>query len=85
MEDRADSYAVVTNDSDLVPPMQLLSARKRSLALVSVAGARYNKAFDDAGLQTVRQIRRGTLAASQLPAVLLDEFGRTIRKPPTWR
>ncbi|ANF32656.1 hypothetical protein A0130_14165 [Leifsonia xyli] len=42
MEDRADSYAVVT-DSDLVPPMQLLSARKRSLALVS-AGSRLHGA-----------------------------------------
>ncbi|MDZ8202704.1 NYN domain-containing protein [Microbacterium sp. SSW1-59] len=36
MEDRADSYAVVTNDSDLVPPMKLLSARGKSIALVSM-------------------------------------------------
>ena len=84
MEDRADSYAVITNDSDLVPPMELLSARGKALALVSVAKEKYNKAFEAAGLETVRQIRRGTLAASQFPGSLRDEEGRTIRKPPSW-
>lgn len=84
MENRADSYAVITNDSDLVPPMQLLSARRKSLALVSVAHERYNKAFEQAGLETVRQIRRGTLGASQFPQRLVDEAGRTIKKPPSW-
>lgn len=84
MEYRADSYAVVTNDSDLVPPMQLLSARGKSIALVSVAKERYNKAFESAGVETVRQIRRGTLAASQFPPTLRDHDGRTIRKPPSW-
>lgn len=83
-ENRADSYAVMTNDSDLVPPMQLLSSRGKSLALVSVARERYNKAFESAGVETVRQVRRGTLAASQLPLTLRDSEGRTIRKPPTW-
>lgn len=84
MEGRAESYAIVTNDSDLVPPMQLLRARGKAVALVSVARERYNKAFEQVGLETVRQIRRGTLAASQLPLVLRDEAGRTIRKPPSW-
>lgn len=84
MENRADSYAIVTNDSDLVPPMQMLSARGKSLALVSVAQGQYNKAFAQTGLETVRQIRRGTLSASQFPATLIDSEGRTIRKPPTW-
>lgn len=84
LEDRADSYAIVTNNSDLVPPLQLLSDRGKALALVSVAGEKYNKAFEAAGLETVRQIRRGTLAASQFPATLLDDEGRTIRKPPSW-
>ena len=85
LEDRADSYAVVTNDSDLVPPMQLLRARNKDLALVSVAQEKYNKAFELAGIETVRQIRQGTLAASQFTPTLVDDAGRTIRKPPTWR
>lgn len=52
LENRAHSYAVVTNDSDLVPPLRLLSARGKSLALVSIAGGKYNKAFEPAGLET---------------------------------
>ncbi|MEW1963401.1 NYN domain-containing protein [Microbacterium sp. NPDC077644] len=84
MEDRADSYAIVTNDSDLVPPMQLLSERGKGIALVSVAHEKYNKAFEEVGLETVRQIRRGTLAASQFAMAVKDDEGRTIRKPPSW-
>jgi uncharacterized LabA/DUF88 family protein len=80
----ADSYAVLTNDSDLVPPMEMLSKRGHDLALVSVAGPQYNKAFNAAGLRTVRQVRQGTLRASQFPATILDGKGRSIRKPPTW-
>lgn len=84
LEDAADSYAVVTNDSDLVPPLRLLGERGKSLALVSVAGSLYNKAFSGLGLDSIRQIRQGTLAASQFPDSLLDRDGRTVRKPKTW-
>lgn len=84
LESRADSFAVITNDSDLVPPMQMLATRGRPVALVSVAREKYNKAFELAGIETVRQIRRGTLAASQFPDRIVDGDGRTIRKPPTW-
>lgn len=80
----ADSYAVVTNDSDLTPPVRMLSSRGHSIALVSVNGPDYNKAFDAAGIQAVRQIRRGTLSASQFAPKVLDADGRTIRKPPSW-
>jgi len=80
----ADSYAVITNDSDLVAPVRMLSDRGHAIALVSVANGMYNKAFDDVGLETVRQIRRGTLSASQLPTELVDTDGKTIRKPSMW-
>ncbi|MGN6271781.1 MAG: NYN domain-containing protein [Protaetiibacter sp.] len=80
----ADSYAILTNDSDLAPPVEMLTQRGHDVSLVSVAGANYNKAFDAAGIRTVRQIRRGTLRASQFPRVLVDEQGRAIRKPPSW-
>jgi len=85
LEDIADSYALVTNDSDLVPAVRMLSDRARSISLVSVMGEKYNKAFDAAGINSVRQIRRGTLAACQFPGRLEDEQGRMISKPPTWR
>ncbi len=80
----ADSFAVLTNDSDLAPPIDLLTKRGHPIALVSVAGTRYNKAFNLAGIETVRQIRNGTLNASQFLPTLRDDQGRTIRKPPTW-
>ncbi|TDW64661.1 NYN domain-containing protein [Curtobacterium sp. PhB25] len=81
----ADSYAIVTNDSDLVPPVSAITGRGHAVTLVSVAGAGYNKAFTAAGVSSVRQIRRGTLAASQFPDRLQDADGRWIHKPPTWR
>jgi hypothetical protein len=80
----ADSYAVLTNDSDLAPPVEMLTQRGHDVSLISVAGANYNKAFDAAGIRTVRQVRRGTLHASQFPRVLLDDQGRPVRKPPNW-
>ena len=80
-----DSYAVVTNDSDLVPPVTALTVRGHAMSLVSVAGARYNKAFADAELDSVRQIRRGTLAASQFPDRLQDHKRWWVHKLPTWR
>jgi len=84
LENRADSYALITNVSDLVPPLRLLSSRGKDLTLVSVVNEKYNKAFESAGLRAIRQIRRGTLASSQFPATLRDAEGRTFRKPPTW-
>lgn len=84
IDEVSDSFAVVTNDSDLVPPVRALSSRGVDVALVSVAEERYNKAFHSAGISGVRQIRRGTLAASQLPDAVTDADGRTIRKPPSW-
>jgi uncharacterized LabA/DUF88 family protein len=84
LEGAADSYAVVTNDSDLVSPVRMLSQRGHKVALVSVAKGQYNKAFEAAGLETVRQIRQGTLAASQFPVKITASDGKTIRKPPTW-
>lgn len=80
----ADSYAIITNDSDLVPPVKMLTSRGHSVALVSVAGPRYNKAFDHVGLETIRQIRRGTLRASQFPNSLVDSDGRRFHKPASW-
>lgn len=84
LDGAADSFALITNDSDLVPPVRALTSRGVDITLVSVAEARYNKAFHEAGISGVRQIRRGTLAAAQLPERVVDPDGRTIRKPPSW-
>lgn len=81
---KADTYAIITNDSDLVPPIKVLAERGHNLALVSVAGEEYNKAFDTSGIKTIRQIREGTLKASQFPERITDLEGRVIKKPPRW-
>ena len=85
LRDRADLYAVMTNDSDLVEPMKLLSTEgRRNVALVSLNDDKYNKAFNAINLKTIRKVREGTLQASQLPPVVTDAMGRTIRKPADW-
>ena len=71
----ADSYAVLTNDWIRAAGGDADAARARR-GVVSVAGASYNKAFDVAGIRTVRQIRQGTLRASQFPATLVDGRGQ---------
>src|SRR5690606_28367938 len=83
-DNQAETYAIITTDSDLVPPIRLLAERGHNLALVSVVGDKYNKAFDTIGIKTIRQIREGTLSASQLPERITDNEGRVIRKPPSW-
>lgn len=86
LRDRADLYAVLTNDSDLVTPMKLLAAEaRRNVALISVAGERYNKAFNQVELRTVRIVREGTLRSSQFPGRLQDSDGRWIHKPKPWK
>lgn len=86
IRDRADLYAVATNDSDLVEPLRLLATEaRRNVALVSLSGPNYNKAFNDVPLRTIREIREGTLAASQLPPQIQDANGRWIHKPPAWK
>jgi len=82
---RADLYAVVTNDSDLVEPMRLLAEEEdRNIALVSLSGSKYNKAFNDVPRLSVREIREGSLRASQLPVRLQDAEARWIHKPKSW-
>lgn len=83
--DRADLYAVLTNDSDLVTPLKLISTEgRRRVALVSIAGEHYNKAFNDIDLATIRIVREGSLRESQLLPRFKDAAGRWIHKPSTW-
>lgn len=80
----AESSAIVTNDSDLVPPVLALTERGYPVSLVSVMGPSYNKAFAAAGVESIRQIREGMLAASHLPDRVQDAAGKWIHKPPSW-
>lgn len=84
IEGAAEAFAVITNDSDLVAPVRMLTARGHQVHLVSVAGSQYNKAFDAAGIKSVRQIRRGLLVASQFPDSVRGADGQGIKKPKEW-
>ena len=83
-ESPTTSFAILTNDSDLVPPIQKLAERGFDISLISVVGPAYNKAFTSDIIRSVRQIRDGVLAASQLPVEIISPSGRRIRKPPSW-
>jgi uncharacterized LabA/DUF88 family protein len=81
-EDRFDTAVLVTNDSDLREPVDLVIRRlgkkvgvlnpQKHPAVVLVRTATFFK-----------RVRRGVLQASQLPAELTDAFG-TIQKPASW-
>lgn len=82
--DEADYYIILTNDSDLAEPIRILRQEmRRKVGLISVAGPNYNAELRKHGLDLVRQIRRGTLQASQLPEVIADQYGK-IHKPQAW-
>lgn len=80
----SEHYAVLTNDSDLVPPIKMLLVRGYKIHLISVNGDKFNKAFTLAGVSSVKKVRSGTLAQSQFPDVIRDANGAKIVKPQDW-
>jgi hypothetical protein len=81
-ERRFDLAVVVSNDSDLLAPIQLV--RQRIGRPVGVLNPHRHPSLVLARAATfVKQIRPGVLAASQFPDVLTDRHG-TIRKPGAW-
>jgi uncharacterized LabA/DUF88 family protein len=82
--DRADLFAVVSNDSDLATPLRMVreDLGKRT-ALVSTA-PRVSRHLLGTTPSLIRQLRDGVLEASQFPTVLRDARG-TFRMPEVWR
>lgn len=79
----ADTYVVVSNDSDLAEPMRVVREELGfTVGLVTPAG-QPSKALLATNPQIIRQIRAGALAASQLPPQLSDENG-SFRRPKEW-
>ena len=77
-----DVALVVSNDSDLVPPIALVT---QTLGLrVGVANPHKNQSVQLASAASfLRPMRPWVLARSQLPATLIDEIG-TFHKPTNW-
>ena len=80
---RYDLAVLVTNDSDLTEPVRIVTQELRLRVAVVNPHPRQASRSLIKYATTVRQIRPGLLAASQLPASLRDANG-TIHKPPDW-
>lgn len=77
-----DIAVVVTNDSDLVMPIQ--QVRQRLGKKVFLLCPRQRASFElQKNVDGVRHIRQGVLQAAQFPATLTDPNG-TFTKPPSW-
>lgn len=76
---------VVSNDSDLVAPVEVVRAQRGfQVGILNPQGRRRGTAWDLMRTATFyRRIREGVLKASQFPPTLQDAHG-TIRKPKGW-
>jgi len=83
-EDDCDEAVLVTNDSDLAFPMQVIAQRLgRPVGLVSPTDSAPSRALMRERPAFVRRIRSGLLAASQFPQeVQVGE--RTLYRPDGW-
>lgn len=81
-EDRYDVAALITNDSDLLGPVELVS--KRLGKKVGILNPQKHPAFVLKNAASFfKQIREGVLAASQFPPTMSDMVG-SFHKPPSW-
>lgn len=79
----ADTFVVVSNDSDLMEPIRLVSQELGYRAGILNPHPVVSRALQRAEPSFTKQIRRGVLAASQFPEKLSDANG-PIAKPTTW-
>lgn len=82
--DRADLFAVVSNDSDLATPLRMVREELGKATGLVTTSPRISRHLLEARPGVIRQLRDGALEASQFPEVLNDERG-TIRIPARWR
>jgi uncharacterized LabA/DUF88 family protein len=79
----ADAYVVLSNDSDQVGPLAMLSQRTDAVLGLILPGANQAKELLALQLPIVRKIRMGVLEISQLPEVMKDDIGE-FSKPKEW-
>ncbi len=80
--DQYEAAVLVTNDSDLVEPVRIVTRElKRVLGILNPHRRASRVLAREASF--VRSIRKGVLRASQFPAELRDAHG-VIRKPDRW-
>ncbi len=77
-----DIAVLISNDSDLVPPIQALKERFGTTIGILNPHARPSRLLRD-NVDFLRPIRRGPLSASQFPPLLHDSVG-AFSKPAGW-
>ena len=82
--DDADLFVLVSNDSDFVTMLSILSGELgKKWALLSPV-ERPNSRLLELGPVFIKQIRRGALLANQLPAEIRSEEHGLLRRPEAW-
>ncbi len=79
----ADTFVVVSNDSDLMEPIRVVSQELGYRVGIVNPHPTVSRALLRTRPSFTKQIRRGALAASQFPEKLPDATG-LITKPATW-
>ncbi len=79
----ADTVVVVSNDSDLMEPIRLVSQELGYRVGILNPHPNVSRALQRTRPSFTKQIRRGALATSQFPEKLSDATG-LITKPATW-
>ncbi|MDI9892658.1 NYN domain-containing protein [Microbacterium sp. IEGM 1404] len=84
LDGRADTYVVVSSDSDLARPIEV--ARSRFGARVGVLYPRdeRTKLFEAAGIDFSLYLRPSYAARNQMPDVV-HTAKRPVRRPPSWK
>jgi len=77
-----DAAVVISNDSDLAMPIEVVRTRLKKPAILLCPSDKPNGKLCNAAT-FVKSIRKSVLAASQFPPVLQDKNG-TITRPPSW-
>ncbi|MEA5455643.1 NYN domain-containing protein [Sinomonas sp. JGH33] len=83
-QSRADFYAIATNDSDLAEPIRMVKKELGKPVGILYPSDRLSKVLLGCQPDLVRQIRRGSVSASQFPDVVKFSDGRSVCKPEEW-
>ena len=84
--DDFDEAVVITNDSDLITPIQVVKTQfgKRIGVINPHPPSGMSGALIKAASYSVREINKSVLAKSQFPPIVINSHGKAINKPPSW-
>ncbi|QHC60218.1 NYN domain-containing protein [Rathayibacter sp. VKM Ac-2760] len=81
----ADIYVLLSNDSDQVPPLEILRESGHDFGIVfPMPSARSSKELVRTAPAFIGHVTDSVLAASRFPDQLVDGKGRVFHRPPAW-